>query len=231
MDWDQCAPLPPGKKAGSSGSGWRDGVVVACWRDGSFRVRVHGPAFEFVSSFDEKCDYKLEPKSITHIDFASPRSQQGRKLQNKAWRYPPAPRRPKAGARRVNQGAERGGAISRNAAVAGRVSRQGSTVRNASDEQADSSNESSEESEEESEDADMCRCPEMGERIEIIVGHGSSGRGGKRKVAEWKTAEVSRVFRGGAFEARLLEGSVEAKEGKSKYRVADIRSTWRWEHS
>ena len=210
VDWGQCAPLPPGKKPGSCGSGWRDATVVACWRDGSFRVRVHGQAWEFDSS-DEKADYRLEPKGVTHLDFASPRTHKGRRLHNKSWRYPPAPRRQGASAAtsRPTRATQPAGAARRSAAVD-------------SDDDSDDGSEA--------EEAEEVRCPETGERVELRVDLDGSGGGrkGKRKVEEWQGAGVDKVFRGRAFEARLLNADATVQGRKTKYNVADVRVTWRW---
>ena len=232
MDWGQCAPLPPGKKAGSCGSGWRDATVVACWRDGSFRVRVHGQAWEFESK-DEKTDYRLESKGVTHLDFASPRTQKGRKLLNKTWRYPPAPRRQVA-APRPSRATQPAGAARRAAPAGGRASQRTAGRHAAEDKARGSSDESgveSDESDDDGEAAEEVRCPEIGERVELRIEGSGGGRKGKRKAEEWKVAEVGRVFRGGAFEAQLLDGDAAAQLSKTKYNVADVRVTWRWEHA
>ena len=187
---------------------WVPAPIVGVWRDGSFRALV-------------KKQEKEGPLEWVE-DYASPHSKQGRKERGKDWRWvgPAASTRAKRGAVEPSDVSlsnieSRGG--KRAAAKRARSSRSFVESQKSDDDEEGSasgrsSRRSSGASEAEVRPSYEVVLPEMGQQVEVLKN--------KRK---WVAAEVSRLFRGGSFEAQE-----HADEGaKSKHTADDYMTTWR----
>ncbi len=183
---------------------WHSAPIVAVWRDGGFRVLVEDKKHSFNPLWVE--------------DYAAPGSKQGRKERGTDWRWPglaasargrrgemeasaapAAPRGERAAAKRARSARSfvdgRGGAESDDDDESGsRRSSSGSAASGRS----------------ESPPGYEGAPPEMGQRVEVLR---------KRK---WVAAEVTRLFRGGSFEAQELEGG-----DRGKHTLDDHGSSWR----
>ena len=158
-------------------------------------------------------------------DYASPYSKQGRKERGKDWRWvgPAASTRAKRGALEpsdvcLSNIESRGG--KRAAAKRARSSRsfvesQKSDGEEEGSASGRSSRRSSGASEVEARPSYEAAPPQMGQQVEVLKN--------KRK---WVAAEVSRLFRGGSFEAQ--EQGDDGDDGaKGKHTVDDYMTTWR----
>ena len=190
---------------------WVPAPIVGVWRDGSFRALVK----------KQEKDGPLEWVE----DYASPYSKQGRKERGKDWRWvgPAASTRAKRGAIEPSDVSlsnieSRGG--KRAAAKRARSSRSFVESQKSDDDEEGSasgrsSRRSSGASEAEVRPSYEVAPPEMGQQVEVLKN--------KRK---WVAAEVSRVLRGGSFEAQ--EHADDGDEGaKGKHTVDDYMTTWR----
>ena len=190
---------------------WVPAPIVGVWRDGGFRALVK----------------KLEKDGPLEWveDYAPPYSRQGRKERGKDWRWvgPAASTRGKRGAVEPSEVSlanieSRGG---RAAAKRARSSRSFvESSKSDDDEEGSASGRSSRRSSGASE-ADArpsyeVAPPEMGQQVEVLKS--------KRK---WVPAEVSRLFRGGVFEAQELTDDGGEEGAKSKHTVDDYMTTWR----
>jgi hypothetical protein len=190
---------------------WVPAPIVGVWRDGSFRALV-------------KKHEKEGPLEWVE-DYASPYSKQGRKERGKDWRWvgPAASTRAKRGAVEPSDVSlsnieSRGG--KRAAAKRARSSRSFVESQKSDDDDEGSasgrsSRRSSGASEAEVRPSYEVAPPEMGQQVEVLKN--------KRK---WVAAEVSRVLRGGSFEAQ--EHADDGEDGaKGKHTVDDYMTTWR----
>ena len=192
---------------------WVPAPIVGVWRDGSFRALVK----------------KLEKDGPLEWveDYAAPYSRQGRKERGKDWRWvgPAASTRGKRGAVEASEVSlsnieSRGG--KRAAAKRARSSRSFVESQKSDDDDEEgsasgrSSRRSSGASEAEARPSYEVAPPEMGQQVEVLKN--------KRK---WAPAEVSRLFRGGSFEAQEHADDDGEEGAKSKHKVDDYMTTWR----
>ena len=189
---------------------WRDAMIVACWRDSSFRVR---------------CDVKGDPESPYVFDFDDPSTTAGKAVLHHCWQPHPKikssrlhpPVAPSRGGSGGSGGSSSGGGGAAAAAGAATTAAIGQRGRRGVAERAsrgpsnrrgvaavryapDSASSGSDSSGDEDDDDEEVPVPmlSVGDAIEVRL----KSAGGKRKAREeWVTAEVVRLCRNGVFEA------------------------------